>query len=393
MGPTAAAEITRELLDERLRRLRTSLVFDRFCRLLREAGVPLDRANLSLRQLHPELVARSYHWDLEFGGAATVDRPYAVMTRADFLASPLAAFFRDGQVLRRRLLERDCPVDFDFVRNLKAQRFRDYRISPVYFTAGQMNSLSIATRHRQGFTEEGLALLDACVPALAAVVEIHQLRDTAQTLLSTYVGHRTGSRVWSGTIRRGEGERLHALVYLCDLSGFTQLAATLPMDATMALLSDYFDAMGGAVVRHGGEILKFIGDALLAIFPCRPGAVADCLSAAGALAAAEEGLASLAAINGRRVLAGQPALEARIALSVGDLLYGNIGVPDRLDFTVIGPAVNLASRLQALAATLGEPVLLSAEVASRLARPLRSRGHHVLKGVAEPVEVFAPAPA
>jgi adenylate cyclase len=386
----AAAEISAALLDGHLRRLRTSLVFGRFCRLLREAGVPLDRANLSLRQLHPELVARSYHWDFESGGAATVDRPYSVMTRADFLASPLAAFFRDGQVLRRRLLDPSCAMDFDFVRNLKAERFSDYRVSPVHFTGGQLNSLSIATRHRAGFTEADLALLDACVPALAAVAEIQQLRDTAQTLLSTYVGHRTGSRVWAGTIRRGEGERLHALVYLCDLGGFTQLAATLPMDATMALLNDYFDAMGAAVVRHGGEILKFIGDALLAIFPCRPGAVEDCPSAAAALTAAEEGLATLAAINERRVAAAQPALEARIALSVGELLYGNIGVPDRLDFTVIGPAVNLASRLQALAAILGEPVLLSAEVAARLARPLRSRGRHALKGVGQPVEVFAP---
>ena len=199
--------------------------------------------------------------------------------------------------------------------------------------------------------------------------------------------------MWEGTIRRGQGERVYAIVYICDLRGFTELAAGQPLEETIALLNAYFDAMGGAVERHGGEILKFMGDALLAIFPCDRNTVHDCRTGAEALAAAEEGLAALAALSADRQASGLPALRAGAALSVGDVLYGNIGVDDRLDFTVIGPAVNLAARMQALCSTLGSDLLLSAEVCRRLHRPTRSRGRHRLKGVSEAVEVFEPLPA
>lgn len=386
----SAAAITAALLDEEVRRLRTPLVFDRFCRLLREAGVPLDRANLSLRQLHPQLVARSYHWDSTSGGAATVDRPHSVMTAADFLASPLAALFRDGQPIRRRLCEADCPRDFEILTELEAQGYRDYRVTPLLFTGRQINSLSVATRRGGGFSEPQLGLVDACVPALAAVVEIQQLRDTARTLLTTYVGARSGAKVWEGSIRRGQTEPIYAIVLLCDLRGFTQLAAGQPLAETIDLLNDYFDAVGAALAREGGEILKFMGDAVLAIFPCDPQAERDCRKAAAALAAAEEGLNALARLNESRHAAGRPPIAAGMALAVGEVLYGNIGVADRLDFTVIGPAVNLVSRLQGLTHPLGEPILLSEEVTRRLPRDSRSCGRHRLKGVSGEVEVFAP---
>lgn len=379
MHHDVAAAITAALLDEKVRRLHVALALDRFCALLREAGVPLDRVNLSLHRLHPEMIGSSHHWDSLRGRSETLDQPYSIMEQADYLASPFAALFEDPRVIRRRLLDPDCRRDYEIVDALRAQGFTDYRMSPLHFTGGEVNALSIATRHPEGFSEAGLALLDACVPALAAVLEVLQLRETARLLLSTYVGQRAGAKVWDGTIRRGQGEVVHAVVYLCDLRGFTRIAAEQPTEATIALLNGYFDAMGGAVVRRGGEILKFIGDALLAIFPCEREQTGDCPNAAAALAAAEEGLAALAGLR----------LRAVVTLAVGELLYGNIGGANRLDFTVIGPAVNIAARLQGLAARLGEPILFGEPLARRLARPTRSRGLHSLKGAGE-LEVFAP---
>ncbi len=385
-----AADVISRLLDERLARGRITLLFDHYCRLLRDAGLPLDRASLSLRHLHPRLIATSYHWDLDSGGAAEVGRTHDVLEMAEFQQSPIRTVFNQAQELRRRLERDDCPLDYPVLESLKAQGYRDYRVQPLFFSGRQHNVMTLATRQAGGFSDSGLALVDQTLSALAAVLELAQLRDTGRTLLSTYLGPRTGKRVWDGTIQRGQGEAVYAIVFLCDLRGFTHLAAAQPLHETIAMLNGYFDAMGGALERHGGEILKFMGDALLAIFPCDRSAAHSCAMATAALAAARDGLAALTALNGKRLASGRPALAAGVALSVGEVQYGNIGVADRLDFTVIGPAVNLAARIQGLTAGLGEPILLSGEICERLPQPTRSCGQHALKGVSGLTEVFAP---
>lgn len=386
----SAADVIAQLLDARLGRARITLLFDRYCRLLRDAGVPLDRASLSLRHLHPQLIATSYHWDIESGGAAEVGRRHEVLEQEEFLQSPIRAVFDAPQVIRRRFDQPLSDSDYQVMSHLRAQGYSDYRVSPIWFSGGRHNVVTLATRRAGGFSEADLALVDATQPAFASVAELAQQRDTGRTLLSTYLGPRTGQRVWEGSIRRGHGETLFAVVFLCDLRGFTQLAAAQSLDETIAMLNDYFDAMGGALERHGGEILKFMGDALLAIFPCPHAAAQDCAVAASALAAARDGLASLAQLNAQRQASQRATLAAGVALSVGDVHYGNIGVADRLDFTVIGPAVNLAARIQGLTAGLGEPILLSGDIRRRLAEPTRSCGTHALKGVAGLTEVFAP---
>lgn len=388
-----APALVKTLLDERLSRTRTTMLLDHFCRLLREAGVPVDRVGLSLRQLHPQLVARTLRWDVEAGGAVEVPRDYGVLEDDGYLRSPLFAVNEHGGEIRRRICDPDCPDDYPILAELRRQGFTDYRAAPLPFSGRLRNIVTAATRQEGGFDDEELALFDACLPALATVAELDQMRLTGRTLLATYVGPRTAERVWEGSIRRGQGERIYAIVYYCDLRGFTELAASQPLEETIALLDDYFDAMGGAVEKHGGEILKFMGDALLAVFPCNRSAERDCPMAGDALAAAEEGLEALHALSRQRVAAGKTPLRAGVALSVGDVLYGNIGVADRLDFTVIGPAVNLAARIQALSDALGAELLLSEEICLRLPRPTRSVGRHALKGVAEPVEVFLPLPA
>ncbi len=389
---TDAAALVKALLDERLAGTRSTRVLEDFCRLLRDAGVPLDRVGLSLRQLHPQLVARTLSWEAATGVAIEIDRDFTVLQDEGFRRSPLYRVNEEGVEVRRRLCDPDCPDDFPILADLRRDGFTDYRAAPFHFSGQVRNIVTLATRQVGGFREADLALFDACLPALATVTELNQLRRTGRTLLATYVGPRTAERVWEGSIRRGQGEQIYAIVYYCDLRGFTELAASRSLNETIALLNDYFDAIGGAVERHGGEILKFMGDALLAIFPCDSGAERNCRKASEALVAVEEGLAELAILNERRALEGKPLLRAGAALCVGDVLYGNIGVADRLDFTVIGPAVNLAARMQALCSELGAEILLSEEVCHRLPRATRSRGRFHLKGVREPVEVFSPLP-
>jgi adenylate cyclase len=242
-----------------------------------------------------------------------------------------------------------------------------------------------------GFSAAELQHLDALLPALELVLEARTVRRIATTVLDTYVGHAAGERILRGEIRRGDSATSHVPLWYCDLRGFTALCETLPYDELLALLDAYFERVTAPVAAHGGEVLKFIGDSVLAIFPARegPSCRAACRSA---LAAAEEALAGMAGLNRERTAAGKPALEIGLALHVGEVVYGNVGTPERLDFTVIGPAVNLTYRLEKLCRPLGRTLLLSRDFARGCGRPLLSLGYHRLYGVTEPQEVFTLAP-
>ena len=232
------------------------------------------------------------------------------------------------------------------------------------------------------------------IPMLARLAEVHALRRTAKTVLQTYLGRQTGERVLEGLIHRGDGQEIHAVIWLCDLRGSTRLADTMPRQAFLDLLNEYFECMAGAVMSHDGEVLKFIGDALLAIFPI--GAASEhpetCSrhqrASVAALAAAREAMQRMDALNQARRDRGEPPLAFGIALHLGDVMYGNIGAPGRLDFTVIGPAANEAARLEAMCKTLGRPIIISSQFARVLPEPLVSLGFHALRGVHEPNELF-----
>ena len=250
--------------------------------------------------------------------------------------------------------------------------------------------MTFATPRPDGLSTAEVALLQRLVPALAPVLEIQALRRTAQTLLATYVGAVTGGRVLAGQIKRGMGETIRAVIWLCDLRGFTPLSERLPRDALILMLNDYFGAMCRAVEAEGGEVLKFIGDAMLAIFPLAESDDAA-PSCRGALAAAARAAAAVAEINTARGDAGQPPIDYGIALHLGDVMYGNIGGERRLDFTVIGPAVNLIARIEALAGQLDRRLLLSADFASACPEPLECLGAFALKGLGQPQAIFVPS--
>ena len=227
------------------------------------------------------------------------------------------------------------------------------------------------------------------VPAFAALLELQQMRRTAHDLLSTYVGPNSGERIIKGEIRRGEGQIMHAVIWYCDLRGFTTISETEPLNDVIALLNGYFDRVAGPVVEHGGEILKFIGDAMLAIFPCETEGQNACAAVEAALAAAEGAVKGVAGLNAERGTSGLAQFQCGVAVNIGETIYGNIGAADRLDFTVIGPAVNLVSRIEPLCAALGYPIVVSEALAKLSPRKFVSLGRHELKGIAEPREVFA----
>lgn len=376
------------LEKERLQGARLTIFLDRVARRLIDAGVPLDRMSVHLPQLHPQLAGRSLVWDRESGGATEVGYEYSVHNRQAFLASPVKLIY-DGQPgIRRRLEGPDAQVDFPILSDLKERGFTDYAILPIRFSNGGLNGISIATRHPSGFSDLDFAVLDEVLPAFSALLELRQLNRTARELLSTYVGPAAGERIFNGTIQRGHGEVVHAIIWFCDLRGFTALSQTAPLEQVIDLLNTYFDCMAGPVTARGGEILKFVGDAMLAIFPCDAENATEAGALEAAIGAAEEATSGLAALNAVRRAVGQAPVECGIAIHMGEVMYGNIGAADRLDFTVIGPAVNLVCRLEALSAPLERPILVSGEIARLAPARFTSLGRHALKGLDEPHEVF-----
>lgn len=353
-------------------------------------GVPLMRFTALLLMLHPDYFGIAQRWHRAGGEVKTTRGSYQIWSRPVFQQSPYGEIARGAAALRRRLSGPHAWIDFDVLNEYVAEGCTDYVMMHLPFSDEGRHAIAFATDRPGGFTEAELRFVDAMLPHMARQSELLTLRYLTTTLLDTYVGRNAGERVLTGQIRRGSGETIRAVIWLSDLRGFTTLSDRLPRDALIALLNGYFDCVGTAIDAAGGEILKFIGDAVLAIFPL--GASDDlAITARAALGAAEKARAGLAEL---RKLPGGETIDFGVALHVGDVMYGNIGTAQRLDFTVIGPAVNMTARLESLAASLGEPILVSAEIASAIgAANLESVGRHALKGMPAPVEAFRPAPS
>lgn len=349
-------------------------------------GVPLARFTALLLMLHPDHFGVAQRWYRGNPEVKTGRGSYEIWNRPVLQQSPYGEISRGAAAVRRRLTGPHARIDYDVLKEYAAEGCTDYVIMHLPFGDEGRHAAAFATDRPGGFTPAELAFMDAMLPHMARQSELLTLRYLTTTLLDTYVGRKAGERVLTGQIRRGSGETIRAAIWLSDLRGFTALSDRLPRDALLALLNGYFDCVGGAIDAAGGEILKFIGDAVLAIFPL--GARYDlAVTARAALGAAENARAGLGDL---RKLPGGEALDFGLALHVGDVMYGNIGTSQRLDFTVIGPAVNLTARLESLAASLGEPILISAEIAKALGDGAESVGRHPLKGMAASVEAFRP---
>jgi adenylate cyclase len=330
------------------------------CERLTGAGVPLWRVGVFVRTLHPDAFGRSFVWrpgaDVVIN-TASFDLPDS----PEYKRSPLAILYGSGHEVRYRL---DDPESrrFPFFDDMREEGVTDYIALPMHFTDGSTHATSWTTKAESGFTDENLAALREVIPPFARLAEIFAMRRTAAALLDTYVGNRAGERIWAGQIRRGHSEAMQAAIWLSDLRGFTALSDRLAAKAVVDILNQYFDCQVPAIRKHGGEILKFMGDGLLAVFPIakdRGDLGAVC---ARVLEAAREARAS---VDAMRYPSGQGSERFRfgVALHIGEILFGNIGGMSRLDFTCIGPAVNLAARLEKIAGKLSRTVVASAAFA------------------------------
>jgi adenylate cyclase len=360
------------------------------CRRIVAAGIPIGRGFCAVGTLHPQIEAAAYTWKRGDPDAMRRLAPHGLNEQPTYKNSPIALVQATRSMLRRRLLEADCPLDYPVLQEIKAEGCTDYVAFPLCFSNGEVNAITWATDEAAGFADDDVKGLAEIAEALCVIVELQSSRRIAQTLMNTYVGKRSGARVLSGAITRGSGEELSAVIWFCDLRGFTELADRLPRAELIALLNDYFEIMAKAVRDEGGEVLKFVGDGMLAIFEVRDAAESG-QRAGAALRAARAAMAQTVVQNAKRRADCQPEIRFGLALHLGEVTYGNIGAPDRLDFTVIGPAVNHANRLEKLAGVLGRPLLASASFAAAMpGLELASLGRHSLRGVDEPQEVFAP---
>jgi adenylate cyclase len=271
---------------------------------------------------------------------------------------------------------------------LRAERITDYLAVPLVFTDGAIHVVTCTTRQRGGFTEAQTAAIEAIIAPLARVAEIRMLRRMASILLDTYVGRSPGERILAGHIRRGDIEEIHAAIWLSDMRGFTALADRIPPRQLIDLLNRYFDCQVPAILDHRAEVLKFMGDGLLAIFP-----IADDNADADevcrrTLAAARQVRTNVAALSDATGVENLGALRFGLALHVGEVLYGNIGAGNRLDFTCIGPAVNLTARIEKLTGPLGRVILASDDFARHCPEEFSAFGQFNLAGFGAPQSVF-----
>ena len=354
---------------------------------LNAAGIPVWRVQVGLRTLHPLLVAENHTWRADADGVQVAYATRETVSSDAFLRSPLAPLYEGAGAIRRRLAGDYAMLDYPILRELAEAGATDYAALPMSFSGGQLNAVTFATRDAGGFTTEALGRISGSVGLLGRLFEVHILRATAGTLLDTYLGKRSGRRVLEGSIRRGDGEEIEAAVWFADLRGSTAMAERLPRGLYLDALNAFFDATAGSVADRGGEVLKFIGDAVLAIFPVEGSRPDACMRA---LAAARGALARLNGLNEYRD-PEWPELRAALALHLGAVSFGNIGTADRLDFTAIGPAVNETARLADACKLAGRPLLASHAFAAGLPDAFAPLDRFRLRGVAETMQVFVPA--
>lgn len=386
-------DLDRWLIDFGLAEDDETALFAGYCDRLAAAGVPLTRAAFGSDLLHPVLDARGFTW--RPGEAVTREdypRQPVPPTMEDFQSSPFYWLIQNpGEEIRRRLERGEGRNEFPLLDRFAREGMTDYLALAVRFpptaTLGSVSGLlcSWQTDAPGGFGDEIADLLRRVSRSLAlaykAVASVH----TGRTLMRTYLGEDAGRRVLAGDIERGKAETIQAVLWYSDLEGFTRIADSSASDGLLGLLNDYAETVVDVVQDHGGEVMKFIGDGILAIFPLTEDVCSRALNAAQSL------LPAVDALTARRTGEGLPSTGIHVAMHVGEVLYGNIGSRDRLDFTVVGRAVNEVARIEAMCRSLEQRLIVSeafAASAGAARERLVSLGRYALRGVRRPEELF-----
>lgn len=356
------------------------------CQRLNEAGISVARGTVNFLVDHPQWRGARILWARGLKEAEFTTYPYGMESSVLYLNSPVYAIRSGANEIRYRLDTAPVAGEPGIYAELRAQGLTEYCAWPLKHTLGKRHVVSFCSDAPGGFTDTEIELLRTLVPAFSLVSEIRLKNRIARTLLETYVGPHAGQAILDGATRRGSGITVGAAILICDLRDFTHISDMWPRDNVIELLNSFFDAMSDPIEEFGGEILKFMGDGLLAIFPLNnPEACSNMITAI------EKAQVQLKALNVRISANGHEPLGYGIGVHVGDVMYGNIGSKSRLDFTVIGPAVNIASRLETLTKTLKRAVLMS-EAFIELAGDIRAfekLGEHRLRGLDTSINVYA----
>jgi adenylate cyclase len=362
-------------------------IFVALCTQLRLSAVPVARSSLHFQTHHPQWLGSRIIWHRGMQTAEVQRVAYQVQETAEFLNSPFRAIIDGAHEVRQRLQsEAVKSLNQPLYDELRAEGLTDYVAWPVDHTLGKRHLITFATDAPGGFDDDHVALLTEILPAISLVSEIRLKNQFAQTLLETYVGPHASQQILEGATTRGSGATIGAAILICDLRNFTALSNLRSRDEIIDVLNGFFDAMAEPIERNGGEILKFMGDGLLAIFPLsNPNACANLLLAIG------EAQIAFAKLNDQNLLRGREALSYGMGVHVGDVMYGNIGSRKRLDFTVIGPAVNIASRLESLTKEVKRSVLISKDFVEMAGcgNNLEDLGCYSVRGLDKPISVFA----
>lgn len=402
---TTLVDIAAWLLDGAMAEGDLLLLFEELAWRLRAAGLPFERSTLSVGTLHPQLAGFSWMWNSNDGLCDEIKIRRETRNRDTYLKSPLYRVIEHGELIREKTDDPAAQARFPYLEELAEEGFTDYFGMPLgaggasrgrSFGAGGAyhNVVTIATRNEGGFNEDALNEVRQIMRVFALHVERHILKRIAGNVMDTYLGHEAGEKVLNGAIKPGEGEPVRAVIWASDMRGFTDLSDRLPGNEVMEILNAFFERQAGAVMANGGEVLKFIGDGMLAVFPFQC-AESGAKAAQAAVNASYQALAELKRLNddppeALANIEGWRPIRCGIGLHAGDVFFGNVGAPDRLDFTVIGQAVNVTSRIEGLTKSIGQPVLMSDQVAGHLSCPLNHHGHHHLRGLSEDMPIFSP---
>jgi adenylate cyclase len=361
------------------------VAFGFLCQELQNSGLPLWRASLNLQTLHPEMGGSQIIWrNGELEGNST--ERAQLYERVNYNASPMRVIIETDRPFRQRLTE--STLGMPVLDELRGQGVTDYIMIPLPFIdRGRLAAISCASRAPQGFSDADIHTLTAAAHLFSPYAERNVLHRIANNLLDAYLGPLAGRRIYQGEIVRGELQTMLAAIWFCDLRGFTALSETMPRKQTVDLLDRWFDVLADALDRNGGEVLKFMGDGLLAVFPIDGDN--SSMVCAKALSAARKAFADTRTLNQSLAQENLQPLKFGLALHMGEVEFGNIGARRRLDFTVIGPAVNHASRMQELTKTVGHPAVASSVFAAINPTGLNSLGRFTLRGLSDAVEIFA----
>ncbi|MGI9352058.1 MAG: adenylate/guanylate cyclase domain-containing protein [Rhizobiaceae bacterium] len=361
-------------------------VVSHFCSTLVDAGVPLWRVNIGQRFANPLLIAWGVVWTPE--NTETYDVPHIQMLTRDYIGSSFEYILENQRPLHKSLRNLNPEKDHSSYIDFSTAGGTDYYATLLDYGDGSQHGCTFATRAEAGFSDEHLEMIEATKAGLSCALEPMTMRKSSQSLLRTYLGYGPSGAVWNGSIQRGERTKLEAVVMFSDLRGFTALSDAGTEEAVFDALNDYFDLVVKSVQDKGGDVLKFMGDGILSIFPV-DGINARDQQCRQAVDAAREILQNLSTLNENRRGMEKVPLDLGIGINAGTVSYGNIGSPSRLDFTVLGGAVNVASRIEGLTKTLGKKVLVTAAVANAIPDFFDDRGSHEVRGVSHPVKLFS----